>query len=179
MEENIKKIESVFRDSFSSEELFDAFAEAMKLRVNDVELFKILLANPSLSIDEVKMFAEKIIREMPKSLYQISMWCAKVFENYAERYEYLDSSINYYLKAINALPTNFEPLVSLLNLYNMEIETPVNKRILEIVNGSIPPVNFKSKVYYALADLYKHLGDLDTASRNLALAAKAAEREGQ
>lgn len=179
MEENIKKIELVFRDSFSSEELFDAFADALKLRVDDVELFKILLANPSLSIDEVKMFAEKIIKEMPNSLYHISMWCAKVFENYAEQYEYLDSSINYYLKAINAVPANFEPLVSILNLYNMEIDMPANKRILEIVNNCIPPVNLKSKVYYALADLYKHLGDLDTASRNLALAAKAAERENE
>ena len=60
MDEIKKNIENVFRGSSSSDELFDYFQEALKHQTNDIGLYKMLLGNPALSSDELKMFAEKL-----------------------------------------------------------------------------------------------------------------------
>ena len=64
MEENVRNIvESAFRQSASSGELFDALKLAINHRLADVELYKILLGNPTLSKYELIMFTEKICKD--------------------------------------------------------------------------------------------------------------------
>lgn len=177
MDDAIKNIESIFRSSTSPDELFDAFRNAIGLRIDDIELYKILLANPSISTDEIKMYTEKLLREFSEKSFQINIWAARIFENRSNYYEHLESAVYYYEKAAAAKPTDHTALVELLKLYNTEIDLPINKKILEIVEERSPAVNLKSKVYFELADLYKKKGDLVKGSRYLALAEKAAERE--
>jgi len=177
MDESIKKIEDVFRNSVLQDDLFDAFRDAINLKINDVELFKILLANPALSIDELKMYTEKLLKEIPGSAYQLCLWTAKVFENHADDYEKLEHAVSYYTHACRHNPSAHEPYLELIKLYNTDIELPTNKKILELAEFGITTVNYKSKIYFALADLFKKMNDLNSASKYLALAAKAAERE--
>jgi len=172
-----KKIELVFRNSNSPDELFDRFTDAIKLKISDISLYKILLANPALSIDEIKMFTGKLLKEIPHEQFQLSMWAAKIFENRQTGYEFIDNSIHYYEIAMQSNPTSHEPLLEMLKLYNVDIELPHNKKILEMIDTYIPSVNFKSKIYFSLAELYKKLSDLNKATKYLALANKAAERE--
>lgn len=176
-EEAKKRIENIFRNSSSPEELFDAFDEAIKLKINDVEIYKVLLGNPVLSLDEIKMYAEKLIRELDDKKFQITMWTAKVFENLQANFDYLDSAINYYAKAIEFDPSSHEPLVRLLKLYNYDLELPTNKRILNLVEMNLHKVEIKSKVYLALADLYKQLGNKQLEAKYAALGEKAMEDE--
>jgi len=178
MNEEIKKrIENIFRNSNSSDELFDAFDEAIKLKITDVEVYKVLLANPALSLDEIKMYTEKLLRELTEHRFQISMWTAKVFENLQTNFDYLEGAINYYIKAIQINPSSHEPLLGLLKLYNYDLELPTNQKILNIIEENLPRVEIKSKVYFALSNLYKKLGNLQKEAKYAALGEKAMEQE--
>lgn len=172
-----KKIEFVFRNSNSPDELFDRFADAIKMKTIDLSLYKILLANPALSIDEIKMFTGKLLKEMPDDRFKLSMWTAKIFENRQVSYEFIENSIHYYEIAMQSNPLSHEPLLEMINLYNIDIDLPQNKKILDLIDAYIPSVNLKSKVYFSLAELYKKMNDLNRASKYLALANKSSERE--
>ena len=172
-----KKIESVFRNSTSQDELFDTFGVAINNKIHDFELYKILLANPVLSVEEIKMYAEKLLREITDSSYQICMWTAKIFESHSFDFMSLEDTIKYYEQAATFKPTEFEPYLNLLNLYNYEVDTQFNNKIFELADVGVNSVTLKSKVYNALSELFKKKGDLRTASRYLALAEKAAENE--
>lgn len=178
-EEPVRKIENIFRNSTSSDELFDAFQEALNEKLVDPEIFEILIFNPALSSDEIKMFTEKLVKVFPGSTYTLCMWTARVFGNFSEDYERLEDALDYYAKASLQKPTEVEPYLSILNLYNYDLDLPTNDKIIFIVESGIPPVNLKSKIYYALSEHYKKIGNLELASKYLALAEKAAEREGK
>ena len=177
MNNNCKEIESVFRNSTSSDELFDAFSQAINLKIVDLELYKILLANPVISSDEIKMYTEKLLRELPESSCRIYMWTANVFESRSPGYSNFDDIILYYQKAISFKPTEVEPFLNLLKLYNYDVEILYNGKIMDIVENGIGGVKVKSKIYYALSDLFKKLNNNNTAARYLALAEKSAELE--
>lgn len=174
-----KKIESVFRNSNSPDELFDSFSDAMKLKIDDLTLYRIFLANPALSIDEIKMFSGKLLKEMPAEQFHISMWAAKIFENRQSGYEFIDNALHHYKIAAEARPDAHEPLLEMLRLYNSEFDLPYNKTILELIDRFVPAVNLKSKIYFSLSDIYKKKNELEAASKYLALANIAAEREGR
>jgi len=172
-----KTIESTFQNSTSRDELFDAFGDALKYNISDFELYKILLANPVLSADEIKMYTEKLLKEISLSTYHILMWTAKIFETRSSNISELIDSVNYYERAMNTRRTEHESLLALLNIYNYDVETEVNRRILNLVENGVRNVFIKSKVYYALANLYKHLNNIKTASNYLALAERSVEFE--
>ncbi len=178
-EEAVRRIENIFRNSTSSDELFDAFQEALSQKFSDPGIFEILIGNPAVSSDEVKMFTEKLIKEYTGNVFVLCMWTAKVFGSFAEDYERLEDALNYYIKASLNKPTDFEPYTRILSLYNYDLDLPTNYKIVGIVESGIPPVNLKSKIYYALSEHYRKTGDLERASMYLALAEKAAEREGK
>jgi tetratricopeptide (TPR) repeat protein len=171
------KIELVFRNSNSPDELFDAFGEALKHNITDLELYKILFGNPTLSFDEIRMFAGKLFKVLSENRFELCMWIAKISENKDYDLLSIEFAIDYYVKAIELSPASFEPLVELIKLYNTELELSYNKKIIELVDMYIPAINYKSKVYFALADLYKKTNNLNVASKYLALANISAERE--
>lgn len=176
-EDLIKKIESVFKNSASQDELFDAFDEAVKNNIREFDLYKILLANPYLSADEIKMYAEKILKDSPKNAYSILMWAAKIFENRDRGAWCAEDSFKYYQRAFNCNNTKSEPLIGMLGLYNIEMDSALNKNIISTAEENLQTVEYKSVVYSAMAELFKKSGDLQKASRYLALAEKAAEYE--
>ena len=175
--DDVKKIEETFRNSKSPDELFDTFQNAININLGDLETFKILLANPTLSPDEIKMFTEKLIKEIPNKALDLLLWTGKVFENHPDNYKHLEDAFSYYHRAISLQPNSHEPFLRLLNLYNHEIEFPTNQKILDVIDESVAAVDRKSKVYYALANHYKRCGDSKLEAKYIALAEKSAERE--
>ncbi|GBD89404.1 hypothetical protein BMS3Abin04_00109 [bacterium BMS3Abin04] len=173
------KIESIFRNSNSSDELFDALITSLDHNLSDIDLYKILLANPTLSKDEIIMFTEKLGKEFKKYSSDLYLWTANIFENNCEDYEYLEQAVQYYKKAGLANPTDETPYLNLLNLYNSDFETPANKQILNIIDEGIDKVKKKSKVYFALADHYKKAGNINLQKKYLSLAEKSARLENQ
>ncbi len=179
MDEELNKIESIFRNSTSPDLLFDAFQEAIKLKVKDPEIFKILLGNPALSTDEIKMFVEKLIKEFSNNAHEFSIWVAKIFEHKDDYHNSLEDAVHYYKRAHDYKPDSFAPLLNLLSLYNYELALPINKNIIELVEDRISSIRLKSKIYYALADHYKKIGDKQMEVKYFALAERASEIENR
>lgn len=177
MEEELNKIENIFRNSTSPDFLFDAFQEAIKLKVKDPEIFKILLGNHALSTDEIKMFVEKLIKEFPSHAHELSIWAAKIFEHKDDYHNSLEDAVHYYKRAHDYKQDSFVPLLNLLTLYNYEFALSINKNIIELVEDRISSISLKSKIYYALADHYKKIGDKQLEMKYFALAERAAEIE--
>ena len=70
-EKDFKVLENIFLTSTSSEELFDAFDTALKGNIGDLEIYKILLANPALSIDEIEMYVKILSEKFPSMKYDL------------------------------------------------------------------------------------------------------------
>lgn len=174
MESKLKlDLEKIFREATSSGELFDSFQKAIKHKLKDVELYKILLSNIMLSPDEIKMYTEKLCREYREIRYDIYMWAANILESmHAE--EHLETAFEYYRKAIESDRTSCQPYLSLAKMYNPELDVPPKKVLLELLKNGLPEVQYKSRLCRAIAELYEVLQDKIMKQKYLAMAAKYA-----
>jgi hypothetical protein len=178
MEETVRKIvESAFRQSASSGELFDALKLAIKHRIEDVELYKILLGNPSLSKYELIMFTEKICKDFEDCSYEIYLWSARVFESRVGDSDFTEDSLYFYEKAFLSNPEEHSPLIGALNLFNYDYEIPANQSIMSLIDLAIPSVSKKSMVYRSLYEHFKKTGNKDLMARYLKLAQIQKKRE--
>ncbi|HEX2869018.1 MAG TPA: hypothetical protein VHO03_18400 [Ignavibacteriales bacterium] len=174
MESKLKKeLEKVFREATSSGELFDSFQKALKHKLKDAELYKILLSNIILSPDEIKMYTEKLCREYKEMCYEIYLWAANILESmHAE--EHLETAFEYYRKAIDTNRTLHQPYVSLVKMYNIELDLPPKKILLEVLKHGIEEVEHKSKLCRTIAEFYDILQDKAMKQKYLAMAARYA-----
>lgn len=175
----LKYAEAVFRNSNDNDDLFDVFELVLSEKIKDVDLYKILLGNPALSQDEVIMYTEKLCKEISDSVYDLCMWTANIFGNKLTEYNCIETSISYLKKASLADPQNCAPYLTAINLFDLELNLPVNNKIIKMVEEGVSAVAKKSKVYYSLADLYKKNGNQKLAIKYSRLAEKAALREDQ
>ncbi|MBU2491892.1 MAG: hypothetical protein KJ571_04650 [Bacteroidetes bacterium] len=172
-----KYVESVFRNSNDSGELFDAFQTAVAEKIKDLELYKILLGNPVLSKDEVLMYSDKLCKELKDKEYDICMWTAKVLSTRMFEYGCRESSIAYFERAFYNNPENCEPLLKVLNLYETDMNIPINKKILNIIDLGLLSIKNKSRVYYSLSDIYKKIGKVEQSEYYFKLAEKFSKQE--
>ena len=180
MDKNYKyEIENIFRESNSTNELFDAFHFALSKKILDLDLFKILLANPALSRDELKLFAEKLCTVLTEKSYDIYTWSARILENKTSDLGFVEDAVSYYIKAAQTHPEKHEPFLNLIKLYNFDINFPTNKVIINFITDGLNSLQNKSKVYSALADLYKTLGDNKLMLKYKKSAEKSAREENQ
>jgi tetratricopeptide (TPR) repeat protein len=180
MDSNIKKeIEDIFRDSNSSDELFDAFQYALEKNIIDLELYKILLANPYLSQDMLIMFTEKLCSEFHHIAFDICLWTGNIFENRGPEFTNIKIALEYYSKAAVLKPSSHDPYISMLNLYQNELDYPTNDLIFEKIENGIEDVKLKSKVYEAMSSFYKKLGKDKLMKEYMGKAEKARKRENQ
>jgi len=179
MSDNLNKtLENIFLTSNCPDELFDAFQTALENNVSDFELYKILLANPASSLDEIKMYINQLSEKFPKNNYHLYMWGAVVMESLPELPEYLENACSYYQKAAYLDQENTEPYLKLLPNYNYDFRSPVNDTILEIFLAGCQTVKLKSKLFYELSKHYKKLGDIELSKEYLKLAEISTKYEG-
>ena len=175
----IDKIEDVFRNSTSVDELFDSFQEALKYAFKDIELYKILLSNSALSSDEIKLFTQKLIKVFPQDAFNLLMWAASIFESCVDDRYGPENAFLYYSNAIQVQPASHKPLLAILGLYNYDAEVLSNQKVIDVIVSNIQAVHLKSKVYFALAEHYKKNGNYVIASKYFEMGEKAAERENK
>lgn len=177
MSQNLKvHFEKLFRELSSPDELFDAFKDALENKINDIELYKIFLGNLALSPYEVRMFTEKLCNEFKDLSFDLYMWSAGILENCSQRNS-MEMSMEYYRKAAEADSFNHLPYLSMVKLYNPEIDIPPQKELLQILQNGLEKVKYKSKIYLAMAELYGKLDNLLLKQKYSALAAKLARYE--
>lgn len=167
------EIEQIFRESSSPEELFDAFQNALKLRIRDAELYKILLSNVSLTFDEVKMFTEKLCKEFNDLSYDIWLWVAKIFET-ASTTDSIETALNYYRRAIEIKSDDYTPYLNIINLYNKDLDFPPKDKISTLLRKGLSEVQRKSKLCFGIADFYRKMDDLEMNKKYMVLGSKYA-----
>jgi tetratricopeptide (TPR) repeat protein len=163
MNKHPEEIEDIFRNSNSPDELFDTFRRAITHKIADIDLYKILLANPILSGEELKMYTEHLSKIFSDKAFDLFMWTGSIFANHTSEFERLEDSISYFVKALYSHPKNHEPYCRLLQLYNLDMNLPTNKIILDIVEECANQIEKKSIVYTELGKLYEKLGKRDKA----------------
>ena len=154
-----KEVENIFVNSSSPDELFDAFRAAIENKIKDVQLYKSLLWNKALSPDEISMYAEKICKEFPDSCFKIFYAVAQILESISVYGIYHERAMNYFKKAAKASPESHEPYVAIAKMYNFELDCPRIKNVLKTLEQGIETVHLKSKVCFALSNIYKKTGD--------------------
>lgn len=174
-----EEIERIFRNSNSGNELFDAFQYSVKNQIGGIELYKILLANPTLTTDEIKMYAETLSKIFKQNACEIYSWTAKILDSYASSPCETEESINYLIKSWKSDQTKHEPLTSLIKMFNYDYDVSYNSLILNIVKEGVSNVKIKSEVYYALAELYERTGNIEQKRKYMQLAEKSCREEDQ
>lgn len=155
-----KKLEKIFINSTSPDELFDAFDIAVKEGIRNEVLYKSLLWNNALSPDEISMYAEKICKEFPELSYNIFFWTGKIFSTISLYYEHSDRAFKYFCKAADIDKKNHEPYLEICSLYNKELNIPNFHLIESFVKEGINEVEIKSKLCFALSGIYKKRGSM-------------------
>jgi hypothetical protein len=96
---NENEIEKIFQNSACRNELFDAFGDALKSGIRNIELYKILLANPALSSDELEMYSEELVKKLNGNEYDFYIWTGQIFEMGRFKDNTQEKAFHYYVKA--------------------------------------------------------------------------------
>ena len=176
---SLNYFESIFRNSTSPDELFDAFTLAVKNKIYDRDLYKILLANPVLSPEEIIMYTEKLCNEHKDLRYDLYNWAGYLFYLKDQDFSLLDSSLYYYQKAFLINPDENKPLVAALSLYNYDFNLSINGDIMRLINTGLITVKKKSIVFHQLSKHYVKTGNAELSKKFSRLAEKSAREENQ
>lgn len=166
-----EQFEKIFRDSTSPDELFDAFQKAVETGLKDIDMYKILLGNISLSVDEVKMFTDKLCTEFSEISYELCLWAGNVLENMSDRYN-IENAYHYYKKAIDCRPNECLPYKHLVNLYNPDLDIPSKFHLLNLFERGLSEVCFKSSLCNTIAGFYGKMEDRSMENKYRSMAAK-------
>jgi tetratricopeptide (TPR) repeat protein len=173
-----KKVESIFRCSNSSDELFDAFRTAVENKYKDEELYKILLWNKTLTLDEIGMYAEKLCKEFPDLSFRIYYDVGKILGATSVYGSNLDLALNYYRKAAEVNPSSFLPYTAVAAMYNRDLNLPDFAKVTDFLLEGMDNVERKSKICFNLVNLYKKRGNREEERKFQKLGEKF-QREGK
>jgi hypothetical protein len=173
-----KNVEDVFRCSSSSDELFDAFRTAIDNKIKDGELYKILLWNKVLSVDEIGMYSEKICKEFPDLSFRIFYDVGKILEATSVYGNNLEIALHYYKKAAAANPSSFLPHTAAAAMYNKDLNLPKFSKLIDFLNEGMETVERKSKICFTLVNLYKKKGKREEEKKYQRLGEKY-QKEGK
>jgi len=162
------------RNKFSSckdfNDIFDAFEDALKQGIQDVELYRLLFWNTALRPDELCLFGEKLAQEFPDLAYDTFMWLANVFEATYSSYDNFELAMRYYRKAAKTKPDEVQPYLNAADCHEPDLNIPPLYWLVEFLKLGINQVTDKKTLLHRLSYLYQMHGDQKQADfyRNLA-----------
>jgi len=160
MQNGIKnELELIFKESNSSDELFDAFRKALEANIKDADLYKTLLWNRALSSDEISMYAEKICQEYPEFSYSIYFCVGKIFSSISTYGSHHEKAFEYFKKAASKNKKSYEPFLAIAKLYSKELNIPRIEKVVQIFKDGLESVDEKSELCFSLSKLFKRIGD--------------------
>lgn len=171
------ELENIFRNANCFEDLFDGFRRALSVKLRDMNMFKVLLANNSLTPDQVSFFTEKLCAEYPDYKYDLCMWSGSVLSSKYNDYNYVEKALSYFLKAINVKKNSAEPYESIAGLYDSDLNMPDINLVTNLLNLGLKESDKKSRICRALADIYGKTNNINMKKRYLALMEKYSRGE--
>lgn len=155
----VEEIRKCFSTSTDFNEIFDAFQSALEQKLKDVEPYRLLFWNHSLTPDEVRLFGEKLAIEFPDIAYDVYLWLASVFEVTYSSNDNFELALEYYEKAAHAKPDEPDPYLDACDCYDPDLNIPPLTTLIEFVKRGVEHVPNPSSLYKRLAHLYELAGD--------------------
>ncbi len=154
-----EEIRQRFATATDFNDIFDAFEDAIAQRIEDVEVYRLLFWNNSLSPDELCLFGEKLAQEFPAISYDIYMWLANVFEVTFSMYDNYELALEYYKKAASARPSEPDPYLDAADCYEPDLNIPPIDVLIEFLRQGAEEVTSPKNLYLRLSHLYEISGD--------------------
>lgn len=158
---SVEDIRRCFSSSTDFNEIFDAFQAAISQHIKDVEPYRLLFWNHSLTPDEVRLFGEKLGAEFPDLAYDIYLWLASVFEVTYSSTDNFELALHYYQKAAGVKPSEPEPYLDACACYDPDLNIPPLATLIEFVKHGIAHAANPSILYKRLAQLCELAGDVE------------------
>ena len=158
-EYTIDDIRRVFSSSTDFNEIFDVFQAALRQHLKDVEIYRLLFWNHSLTPDEIRLFGEKLATEFPDLAYDVYLWLASVFEVTYSSNDNYELALQYYQKAAGARPAEPDPYLDACDCYDPDLNIPPVVVLIEFVLRGTEHVVNPTSLYRRLSRLYLMAGD--------------------
>jgi tetratricopeptide (TPR) repeat protein len=155
----VDEIRRCFATSTDFNEIFDVFQAALAQRIQDLEPYRLLFWNHSLTPDEVRLFGEKLGAEFPAIAYDVYLWLASIFEVTSSTSDNYDLAIRYYRRAAAARPDEVDPYLDACDCYDPDLNIPPLSTLIEFLKQGLDRVRNPFPVCRRLAHLYDLAGD--------------------
>lgn len=156
---SIEEIRKRFELSKEFNEIFDAFDDAIRQRIEDIELYKLLFWNPTLTPDELCLFGETLAREYPPLAYDTFMWLGDIFEVTYAMYDNHLRSLEYFQKAAAVRDDEATPYLAAANCYEPDLNIPPIAVLLEFLKKGATRVKRPRLIFERLIELYEYAGN--------------------
>lgn len=158
---SLDDIRRVFSTSTDFNEIFDVFQAALHQKVKDVEPYRLLFWNQSLTPDEIRLFGEKLAVEFPDLAYDVYLWLASVFEVTTSSNDNFELTLQYYQKAANSRPSEPDPYLDACDCYDPDLNIPPLGTLMDFLKRGVQHVPHPAPLYKRLAQLYDIAGDME------------------
>src|SRR6266849_4935096 len=155
----VEEIRKRFELSKEFNEIFDAFEAAIQQRLQDIELYRELFWNHTLTPDELCLFGEKLAKEFPALAYDAYMWLANVFEVTYSMYDNYDLAFLYFRKASAARPSEPDPYLDAADCHEPDLNIPPVDALIEFLKQGVNAVTVPRPLYLKLAHLFELTGN--------------------
>ncbi len=162
---SVDDIRRCFSTSSDFNEIFDAFQAALTQQLKDVEPYRLLFWNHSLTPDEVRLFGEKLAAEFPDLAYDVYLWLAGVFEVTYSSVDNFELALYYYQKAASVQPANLDPYLDACDCYDPDLNIPPLASLIDFLKKGVGRAADPVPLYKRLAYLYELAGDLDQSEQ--------------
>ncbi len=155
----VEEIRQCFSTSNDFNEIFDAFQSALSQQFKDLEPYRLLFWNHSLTADEVRLFGEKLAAEFPDIAYDVYLWLASVFEVTYSSNDNYELAVHYYQKAAEVRPDEPDPYLDACDCFDPDLNIPPLAVLIEFVKHGLNHVRNPTNLYKRLAYLCELAGD--------------------
>jgi len=129
----VEEIRKCFSTSSDFNEIFDVFQSALSQNLKDIEPYRLLFWNHSLTADEVRLFGEKLATEFPDIAYDVYLWLASVFEVTHSSSDNFELAVHYYQKAATARPAEPDPYLDACDCFDPDLNIPPLASLIDFV----------------------------------------------
>jgi hypothetical protein len=153
------EIRKRFETSTEFNELFEAFEHALEQHLDDIELYRQLFWNHTLTPPELCLFGEKLVKEMPALAFDVYLWLGNVFEATYSMVDNHELALAYFKKAAASRPDETAPYAEAANCYEPDINIPPLPLLIEFLKSGVGKVTDPKPLYERLAHFYDLAGN--------------------
>jgi len=170
-------IRRCFSASTDFNEIFDVFQSALAQKIKDLELYRQLFWNHSLTNDEIRLFGEKLAGEFPDLAYDVYLWLASIFEVTAT--DNFELALHYYQKSAAARPEEPDPYLDACDCYDPDLNIPPLPQLIDFLKRGAETAAHPGALYRRLAYLYGIAGDAEQSDHYRRKADEASPEPGE